>query len=106
MKYYGLEIYKRGGTTTLWVTSDKAWRPDTTTAYKFMWRGTSTDDFATDGSWTALPRDNGDTPNDIAGPNNPPQPFWGINNGLRLAGHRSGLHRQRHQREPGRSRTG
>jgi hypothetical protein len=61
------------------VSSDKAWRPDTTTPYKFLWRGTSTDDFATDGSWAALPRDNGDTPNDIAGPNNPPQPFWGIN---------------------------
>ena len=77
--YYGLEIYKRGGTTTLWVTSDNAWRPDTTTAYKFMWRGTSSDDFATDGSWVALPGNLGDTPSDIAGPNNPPQPFWGIN---------------------------
>jgi hypothetical protein len=79
VKYYGLEIYKQGGTTTLWVTSDKAWRPDTSTPYKFLWRGTSTDDFATDGSWSALPRDNGDTPNDIAGPNNPPREFWGIN---------------------------
>jgi hypothetical protein len=79
VKYYGLEIYKRGATTTLWVTSHKAWRPDTTTAYKFLWRGTSTDGFATDGSWAALPRDNGDTPNDIAGPNNPPKPYWGAN---------------------------
>jgi hypothetical protein len=79
VKYYGLEIYKRGGTTTLWVTSDNAWRPDTTTAYKFLWRGTSTDDFATDGSWVALPDDLDDTPNDIAGPNDPPEPFWGIN---------------------------
>ena len=79
VKYYGLEIYKVGTTTTLWVTSDKAWRPNDTTPWKFMWRGTSTDDFATDGAWAALPRDNGDTPNDIAGPNNPPQPFWTIN---------------------------
>jgi photosystem II stability/assembly factor-like uncharacterized protein len=79
--YYGLEIYRRGTTTTLWVTSDKAWRPTTTTAYKFMWRGTSTDAFATDGSWVALPRDLGDTLNDIAGPNNPPQPYWLITNG-------------------------
>ena len=78
VKYYGLEIYKRAGTTTLWVTSDKSWRPSADTAYKFMWRGTSTDDFATDGSWTALPRDPGDTPNDVAGPNSPPRPFWTI----------------------------
>ncbi|MGH9012174.1 MAG: WD40/YVTN/BNR-like repeat-containing protein, partial [Acidimicrobiia bacterium] len=67
VKYYGLEIYKRGGTTTLWVTSDDAWRPNTTTAYKFLWRGTSTDDFVTDGSWVALPDDLDDTPSDIAG---------------------------------------
>jgi hypothetical protein len=80
VKYYGLEIYKRNGTTTLWVTSHKAWRPNDTTPYKFMWRGTSTDGFATDGSWAALPRDPGDTPNDIAGPNHPPQPFWTITN--------------------------
>jgi hypothetical protein len=77
--YYGLEVYKRNGTTTIWVTSDDAWRPDTTAAYKFMWRGTSDDDFATDGSWVALPGNIGDTPSDIAGPNNPPQPYWGIN---------------------------
>jgi len=79
--YYGLEVYKSGATTSLWVTSDGAWRPSTTTPYKFLWRGTSTDDFATDGSWAALPRDNGDTPNDIAGPNSPPQPWWMITNG-------------------------
>jgi photosystem II stability/assembly factor-like uncharacterized protein len=81
VKYYGLEIYRRGTTTTLWVTSDKAWRPNTTTAYKFMWRATSADAFATDGSWVALPRDLDDTPNDIAGPNTPPQPYWLITNG-------------------------
>ena len=81
VKYYGLEVYRRGTTTTLWVTSDKAWRPSSTTAYKFMWRGTSNDAFATDGSWAALPRDLTDTPNDINGPNNPPQPYWLITNG-------------------------
>ncbi len=81
VRYYGLEIYKRGGTTTLWVTSEKSWRPSADTAYKFLWRGTSADDFATDGSWTALPRDPGDTRNDVAGPNNPPRPFWTITNG-------------------------
>ena len=76
--YYGMEIYKRGSTTTLWVTSDKAWRPTTTVAYKNMWRGTSTDDFATDGSWAALPANLTDTPNDIAGPHSTPDPFWAI----------------------------
>ena len=76
--YYGIEIYKRGSTTTLWVTSDKAWRPSTTVAYKNMWRGTSTDDFATDGSWAALPNQLTDTPNDMAGPNGTPDPFWAI----------------------------
>lgn len=81
VKYYGLEVYRRGTTTTLWITSDKAWRPTTTTAYKFMWRGISNDAFATDGNWTALPRDLEDTPNDIAGPNNPPKPYWLIVNG-------------------------
>lgn len=81
VKYYGLEVYRQGTTTTMWVTSDKAWRPNTSTAYKFMWRGISTDAFATDGSWTALPRDLDDTPNDINGPNVPPQPYWLITNG-------------------------
>ncbi|HEY3239316.1 MAG TPA: DNRLRE domain-containing protein [Acidimicrobiia bacterium] len=76
--YYGMELYKRGSTTTLWVTSDKAWRPSTDVAYKFMWRGTSTDDFDTDGSWAALPDKPTDTPNDIAGPHGTPDPFWAI----------------------------
>ncbi len=76
--YYGMEIYKRGATTTLWVTSDDAWRPSSDVAYKNMWRGTSTDDFATDGSWAALPDELGDTPNDVAGPHSPPDPFWAI----------------------------
>ncbi|HEV7536983.1 MAG TPA: hypothetical protein VGP90_15180, partial [Acidimicrobiia bacterium] len=80
VKYYGLEIDKRGSTTTLWVTSDKAWQPNPASAYKFLWRGTSTDDFATDGSWTALPGSFADTPNDIGGPNPTPQPFWSITN--------------------------
>ncbi|MGH8993468.1 MAG: hypothetical protein ACRDZ7_18320, partial [Acidimicrobiia bacterium] len=76
--YYGMEIYKRGSTTTLWVTSDKAWRPGSTVAWKNLWRGTSTDDFATDGSWAALPDLLTDTPNDMAGPNSPTDPFWAI----------------------------
>ncbi len=76
--YYGMEIYKRGSTTTLWVTSDKAWRPSNDVAYKNMWRGTSTDDFATDGSWAALPERLTDTPNDVAGPHSTPEPFWAI----------------------------
>jgi hypothetical protein len=76
--YYGMEIYKRGSTTTLWVTSDKAWRPSSDVAYKNMWRGTSTDDFATDGSWAALPDKLTDTPNDMAGPHATPDPFWAI----------------------------
>ncbi|MGH9036366.1 MAG: DUF7594 domain-containing protein, partial [Acidimicrobiia bacterium] len=76
--YYGMEIYERGSTTTLWVTSDKAWRPSSDVAYKNMWRGTSTDDFATDGSWAALPERLTDTPNDMAGPHSTPDPFWAI----------------------------
>ncbi|HVW31415.1 MAG TPA: hypothetical protein VHL53_02645, partial [Acidimicrobiia bacterium] len=77
--YYGLEIVKTGATTTLWVTSDDAYQPTKNSAWAFLWRGVSTDDFATDGSWTALPG-TGTTRNDIAGPNNPPQPWWAITN--------------------------
>ena len=75
--YYGMEITKRAGTTTLWVTSDGAYQPAKNAAWAFLWRGTSDDDFATDGAWTALPG-TGATRNDIAGPNNPTQPWWAI----------------------------
>ena len=81
VKYYGLEVYRRGPHHHPVGDERPAWRPSSTTAYKFMWRGTSADAFATDGSWVALPRDLDDTPNDIAGPNTPPQPYWLITNG-------------------------
>ncbi len=74
--YYGLEVVKRSGVTTMWVSSDGAWRPSTTVAHKFLWRGRSSDDFATDGTWAALPDALADTPNDMAGPNATPQPWW------------------------------
>ncbi len=74
--YYGLEVVKRNGVTTLWVSSDGAWRPSTTVAHKFLWRGRSSDDFATDGTWAALPDALTDTPNDMAGPNATPRPWW------------------------------
>jgi len=74
--YYGLEVVKRAGVTTMWVASDNTWRPNTTVAHKFLWRGQSSDDFATDGSWVALPDALADTPNDMAGPNATPRPWW------------------------------
>lgn len=79
--YYGLEVVNRGGTTTMWVSSDGAWRPNTTVAHKYLWRGRSADDFATDGTWAAFPDALTDTPNDTAGPNATPVPWWMLQGG-------------------------
>jgi len=81
--WYSLNVAKRNGVTTIWVVSDGAWRPSTTVAWKFLWRGTSTDGFATNGTWTALPKMATDTPNDVAGPSvvASPDTWWMLANG-------------------------
>ena len=79
--YYGLEVVKRGTTTTMWVSSDNAWRPNTSVAHKYLWRGRSADDFATDGTWATFPNLLTDTPNDTAGPNATPVPWWMLQGG-------------------------
>jgi hypothetical protein len=81
--WYSLNVSRRAGQTTIWVSSDGAWRPSSTVAWKFLWKGTSADGFATDGTWTTLPRSVTDTPNDVGGPSfvGSPDTWWMLTQG-------------------------
>ncbi|MCW2921980.1 MAG: hypothetical protein JWL76_1854 [Thermoleophilia bacterium] len=77
--FYGIEAERRGMQTRIWVTADDAWRvggnPE---GYHVVGRGESLDGFATDGTWTALPGQRTDAPNDVGGPTHGgvPDAFW------------------------------
>ena len=75
--WYSVTARKSSGAEKLWVTSVGA-VPSSTGAYRFIWYGTSTDDFTT-ATWKMLPAKSSDMVNDIGGPNTRPITWWALN---------------------------
>jgi hypothetical protein len=76
--WYSVTARKLSGVESLWVTSVGT-VSSSTGAYRFIWYGTSTDDFRTAATWKALPAKTSDMINDIAGPNTTPVRWWALN---------------------------
>jgi hypothetical protein len=78
--WYSITARKSSGVESLWVTSVGA-VPSPTGAYRFIWHGTSTNDFESGATWKMLPAKPSDMVNDIAGPGATGVKWWALNTG-------------------------
>jgi hypothetical protein len=78
MAWYSVTARKLSGAESLWVTSVGA-VPSSTDADRFIWHGTSTNDFSSGATWETLPAKRSDMVNDIAGPNATRAKWWALN---------------------------
>ena len=76
--WYSVTARKSSGVEHLWLTSVGT-VSSPTGARRFIWYGTSTDDFRTAATWKTLPGKTSDMVDDIAGPGPTQAKWWALN---------------------------